>query len=150
VSVPGPTLHDRFANPGAEAWELIWELFRASLPYIESVAAEFDLSKQQMYALKHLSSERPVTMSELASALGCDASNVTSIVDKLEGRGFVMRKSADYDRRVKALLVTPAGAAVQERISARSQKAPPAIEGLSAADQRSLRDLLRRALDSLP
>lgn len=137
-------------SPGAEAWQLMWELFKASKPYIEAVAGEFELTPQQMYALKHLSNERPLAMSDLASVLACDASNVTAIVDKLEARGFVERKSADYDRRVKALLVTPAGTALQERISARSQQAPPAIERLSPAEQRALRDLLRRALDSLP
>jgi DNA-binding MarR family transcriptional regulator len=127
----------------------MWELFKASKPYLEAVAGEFELSPQQMFAVKHLSSEAPMTMSDLASALGCDASNVTAIVDKLEARGFVERKSASYDRRVKALLVTPAGAALQEQIGARSRQAPPGIERLSSEDQRALRDLLRRALDTL-
>ena len=126
----------------------MWELFKASKPHIEAIAGEFELSPQQMFAVKHLSSQTPMTMSDLASSLGCDASNVTAIVDKLEARGFVERKSASHDRRVKALLVTPAGAALQERISARSQQAPPPIERLTTEDQRALRDLLRRALDT--
>jgi DNA-binding MarR family transcriptional regulator len=127
----------------------MWELFKASKPYLEAVAGEFELSPQQMFAVKHLSNDVPMTMSDLASALGCDASNVTAIVDKLEARGFVERKSASYDRRVKALSVTPAGVALQEQISARSQQAPPGIERLCAEDQRALRDLLRRALATL-
>ena len=127
----------------------MWEVFKASKPYLEAVAGEFELSSQQLYALKHLSNERPLAMSDLASVLCCDASNVTAIVDKLESRGLVERKSADHDRRVKALLVTPAGAALQGRIRVRFEQAPPAIGNLPLEDQRSLRDLLRRALDSL-
>ena len=101
------------ASPGARAWQLMYDLFKANKPYMESVAGAFDLTVQQMYALKQMDNERPLAMSELATLLGCDASNVTSIVDKLETRGFVARRSDDRDRRVKALVMTPEGLALR-------------------------------------
>lgn len=134
---------------GARAWQLMYEIFKANKPYMETVAGEFELTVQQIFALKQLGRERPMAMSELASSLGCDASNVTSIVDKLESRGLVDRRSADHDRRVKALVMTPAGIELQERIEARMQVPPPTLGNLGAEDQRVLCEILERALNSI-
>ncbi len=136
-------------SAGARAWELMYEVFKSSKPYMESVASAFELTPQQLFALKNLSIERPMMMSELATTLGCDASNVTSIVDRLEARGLVERRSADHDRRVKALVMTSAGLDVRERIHERMQKPPPALDNLSVADQEALCTLLTRALAAI-
>ena len=136
-------------SPGAQAWELLYAVLRASKPFMEVAAAEFELTPQQIFALRQLTDERPLAMSELATCLGCDASNVTSIVDRLEARGLVERRSTDYDRRVKALVVTPAGAELRARVAQRMLLPPPAIDNLDEADQLALCTILRRALDSL-
>jgi len=127
----------------------MFEITKASKPHLETIASDFDLTPMQAWTLKLLVEDRPATMSEVASALGCDASNVTAIVDKLEARGFVERKAAPHDRRVKSIAVTSAGAIAHARLLARMEQAPPAIANLSEADQCVLRDVLRRALDSL-
>jgi DNA-binding MarR family transcriptional regulator len=136
-------------TPGARAWNLMFETLRASKPFMETVANEFDLTPQQLYALRNLSVDRAVTMSEFATQLGCDASNVTAIADRLESRGLAERRSAHTDRRVKALVLTPAGIALYERVAERMQQPPPAIDNLSEADQSLLGDILERALNSL-
>jgi DNA-binding MarR family transcriptional regulator len=136
--------------PGARAWQLMYEVFKASKPFMEVMAAGFEMTPQQIYALRCLSNERPLAMSELATSLGCDASNVTAIVDKLESRGLVERRAADRDRRVKALVMTDAGVRLRDRIEERmQQQPPPAIDNLSEADQRTLTTILERALASL-
>jgi DNA-binding MarR family transcriptional regulator len=134
---------------GARAWELMFEVFKASKPYMEAVASAFEMTPQQVHALKNLTSERPMAMSELATSLGCDASNVTSIVDKLESRGLVERRSTDRDRRVKSLLLTSAGIELRSRVHERMQSPPPAIGNLSPADQQALCAIFERALASL-
>lgn len=133
-------------SPGSRAWQLMYDLFKANKPYMESVAATLDLTVQQMYALKQMDNERPLAMSELATLLGCDASNVTSIVDKLETRGFVARRSDERDRRVKALVMTPEGLALRERVEARMLTPPPTIGNLDVDDQLHLCRILERAL----
>src|SRR5437870_3303553 len=75
---------------GAEAWRLLFELFRAQRPRIVAIAAEFDLTLMQANVL-HLLDE-PLPMSTLAERLSCDASNVTGIVDRLEARGLIERR----------------------------------------------------------
>jgi DNA-binding MarR family transcriptional regulator len=134
------------ASPASEAWSLMQGLLQSSRRRFLTVAAEFDLSPPQVLALKALDPERPVPMSELACALHCDNSNVTGIVDRLEDRGLVERRSAPHDRRVKMLAVTPRGTEVRERLHERLREAPPALADLSPEDQQVLCDIMRRAL----
>ena len=88
-------------------------------------------------------------MSALAERLFCDASNVTGIVDRLEKRGLVERRSAEGDRRVKALTITPAGLELREVVLEIMSEPPEAIASLSVSDQRALRDILARAVENL-
>jgi DNA-binding MarR family transcriptional regulator len=74
---------------------------------------------------------------------------VTGIVDRLEKRGLVERRSAEGDRRVKALTLTPAGVELREEVMALMSEPPEAIASLSVADQRVLRDILARAVENL-
>jgi DNA-binding MarR family transcriptional regulator len=88
-------------------------------------------------------------MSELAGLMACDNSNVTGITDRLEDRGLVERRPAAHDRRVKMLALTQDGVALREQLIERLDDNPPeGLTSLPAADQRALRDLLRRALSS--
>jgi MarR family transcriptional regulator, organic hydroperoxide resistance regulator len=137
----------RKPSPASEAWALMHELFHASRRRFLAVASEFDLSPPQVRALGVLDPERPVPMSELADALHCDNSNVTGIVDRLEDRGLVERRSATHDRRVKMLAVTERGAEVREQLAERLEQAPGPLARLSPEDQRALRDIMRRALE---
>jgi DNA-binding MarR family transcriptional regulator len=135
------------SSAAREAWALMFELFVQQKPRHVALAAEFDLSPMQAFTLRLLEPDTPLAMSDLAEALHCDASNVTGIVDRLEARGLISRRGADHDRRVKMLVVTDEGAELRKRLRARLAEPPPPIARLSAADQRALRDILRRALD---
>jgi MarR family transcriptional regulator, organic hydroperoxide resistance regulator len=134
-------------TPVQESWELIRELWTGNFPHMMALFAEFDLAKQQAFALTHLEPEEPKPMSELAASMFCDASNITGIADRLESRGLVERRSAERDRRVKMLVLTPEGERVRAAIVDRLLQPPEALTSLSAADQRALRDLLRRATE---
>ncbi len=134
-------------TPDREAWGLMLELlFSHHRPRVWGIAAEFDLAPMQMFALKALEPDRELPMSALAGSLQCDASNVTGIVDRLESRGLIERRSSPEDRRVKMLAVTEEGQRLREQIAARMNEPPPPIAGLSPQDQRGLRDILTRAL----
>jgi DNA-binding MarR family transcriptional regulator len=133
-------------SPAQEAWELVFELVTSHRAFVIAAAAEHDLTPMQAFALRRLEPGRPLAMNELAEELGCDASNVTGIVDRLEYRGLVERQAADHDRRVRNLLVTPSGARVRQELLRRMHTPPLALASLSEDDQRALRDLLRRAV----
>jgi DNA-binding MarR family transcriptional regulator len=84
-------------------------------------------------------------MRELAAQLHCDSSNVTGLVDRLTAQGLVERREDPYDRRVRMLTVTAEGARVRARLREVMLEVPPSLAGLSASDQRTLRDVMRRA-----
>src|SRR3954447_20755363 len=121
----------RRPSPASEAWALMHELFHASPRRFLAVASEFDLSPPQVRALGVLDPSRPVPMSELADALHCDNSNVTGIVDRLEDRGLVERRSATHAGRLKSLGVPPRGAEARERLAERLEQAPAPLARLS-------------------
>ena len=125
---------------------LMVELVRSSRSALLASLGELGLSPVQAQALRLLAPGGTVAMRDLASALACDASNVTGIVDRLESRGIVERRSATDDRRVKVLVLTPAGTELRRRVLARLYDAPPAIRALPVEDQHALRDILGRAL----
>jgi DNA-binding MarR family transcriptional regulator len=125
----------------------MFELLHVSKQRFMAIASEFELSPPQVMALRQRDPDEPKPMSELAIALRCDNSNVTGIVDRLEDRGLVERRSATHDRRVKMLAVTERGAEVRERLAERLEQAPGPLARLSPEDQRALRDIMRRALE---
>ena len=124
------------------------EIFHAQRKRFMSIAHEFELAPQQIQALKALGQRGPIPMNELAGVLLCDSSNVTGIVDRLEDRGLVVRQPAPHDRRVKLLELTARGAELGREVGRRMSQPPPGLDKLSAADQRALRDILRRALEA--
>ena len=122
------------------------DLVMAERARIPQIAAEFRLSPPQVHALRLLEPDQPLPMGRLACALGCDASNVTGIVDRLEQRGLIERRPSALDRRVKVLVVTAQGAEVRKALMIRLGEPPQSIASLSPADRRRLAGLLRRAL----
>jgi DNA-binding MarR family transcriptional regulator len=128
-----------------EAWALMFRLFfREGKPRLPAIAEEFDLHPSQAIVLRMLS--EPRSMGELADAMHCDNSNITGIVDRLEERGLARRLVAEHDRRVKLIAATRDGTRVREELNQRLAEAPQALEQLSPADQRTLAEILRRAL----
>jgi DNA-binding MarR family transcriptional regulator len=136
-------------DPGSEAWSLMHWMMVTNKQRFFAMAQEFELAPQQMIALRMLGAG-PRKMSELAQALFCDNSNVTGIVDRLEERGLVRREAAEGDRRVKLLVLTKEGERMRVEITQRMAEPPAAIASLSEQDQRALRDILKRALESVP
>jgi DNA-binding MarR family transcriptional regulator len=134
-------------NPTCEAWQLLVRFSftqRATLP---TLAAELELSPAQCHVLTLIEPNRPMPMGELASALSCDASNVTGLVDRLESRGMLQRSPSTQDRRVKVLRLTPLGAKIRAALLERMTSTPPTLRRLSEADRQALARILRRLLE---
>ncbi|HET7418740.1 MAG TPA: MarR family transcriptional regulator [Solirubrobacterales bacterium] len=126
------------------AWGLLSSLVYP--PPFAAIARELDLRPAAFGTLRMLG--EPRTMSEVATALQCDNSNVTGIVDSLEGKGLVQRRPSEQDRRVKLIELTPQGRRVHARLARAFAKPPAWVTALSAEDQEALRDILGRAVAS--
>ncbi|HWF36589.1 MAG TPA: MarR family transcriptional regulator [Solirubrobacteraceae bacterium] len=139
---------EREVSPGDEAWAILRQVMIGAQRRFLATAAELELHPAQAGALLRMEPGAASPMHELAKLLGCDNSNVTGIVDRLEARGLVTRRPYAQDRRVKHVVLTPAGTELAARFRAHMASPPEAISRLSVADQRLLRDLLRRAVEN--
>jgi DNA-binding MarR family transcriptional regulator len=129
-----------------EAWGTIFQISLANRWRLMAALDEFGLTFPQAHALRLLNPEQPSPMNEIADRLVCDASNVTGIADRLESRGLIERRAGSGDRRVKMLALTATGAEAREQVIEAMTEPPAEISALSPADQRALRDILRRAV----
>jgi DNA-binding MarR family transcriptional regulator len=155
VIVPAPDATDdatrvaSFQNPAAEAWDAFQELFMRQRPRMLQIQNEFGLKPPPVAMTLKLIDE-PTPMGRIADVLCCDGSTVTWIVDRLEERGLVERRSDPRDRRVRLVALTRDGRRIRDEMRARFAEPPAAIAQLPARDQRALRDILRRALEHQP
>ena len=85
-------------------------------------------------------------MGALAEELGCDASNITQIIARLEALGLVAREPNPEDRRARFVVRTPKGDEVNQRFAALFAFARTAVGRLSPKERDLLTELLRKAL----
>jgi DNA-binding MarR family transcriptional regulator len=130
------------ARLAAEAWRRLFSFFIATRSQRDRVLAELDLTPNDTRALTELDVSAGRTMRSLAEGWGCDASNATWIVDRLEKRGLVERRPKPGDRRVKLVVLTPAGAKARKRLLDRLFQPPPQLVALPRETLRVLRDSL--------
>ena len=84
-----------------------------------ALGAQLQLSPGVIKTLTRLGKQDGVSMGEMARGIGVDPSYITALVDDLDARGLARREPAPYDRRVKIIVLTDAGARSQ-RTSTRS------------------------------
>ncbi len=113
-------------------------------------AESIDLSCSMLRGLMRLAPGEAQPMRSLVEEWHCDPSWVTSIVDELEQRSLVERRVDSVDRRAKSVTLTGKGERQRERAFAVLSVPPPGIAALSGPEQRTLRDLLRRAAAGAP
>ncbi|HEY4214785.1 MAG TPA: MarR family transcriptional regulator [Steroidobacteraceae bacterium] len=106
---------------------------------------ELDLTQKQTATLWLISSNPGVSQVDVAATLGMDRATMMAIVDRLEGRGLVLRKRSAADRRRQELYLTPAGQSLLRKVKKRialhedhfkSHFTRPELEGLVAALQK--------------
>jgi DNA-binding MarR family transcriptional regulator len=76
------------------------------------------------------------TMQELSQIMGCDASNMTGLIDRLDTHGLIERTADPKDRRVKVIALSKKGEQCREQILLLLQKTETAdMQRLTADEQ---------------
>jgi DNA-binding MarR family transcriptional regulator len=130
--------------------DLGWALgvvFRSYIKTANTVMAEVPGGPRGYQVLTAAARGLSGTQLALAQQLGIDRTVMTYLLDDIERAGLVERRPDPADRRVKALALTPAGVRMRERVLDQMSEPPPPIAALPQADQRALRDILRRAIE---
>lgn len=98
------------------AWRLFLTTHAKLIDLIEQELAQAGLPPLAWYDVLLVLSESPehrLRMHELAEAMVLDRSNLTRLVDRLEAKGLVCRKSCPTDRRGAFAAITQEGLAMR-------------------------------------
>ena len=128
----------------SQAWRPLARFFFDTVRHRQKVLSSEGLSPNDIRALMGLDPSQGRTMSDLAEAWSCDASNATFIVDRLEERALAERRTVATDRRVKLVVLTTRGAAIRGRVLQRFFEPPPELLELSRTDLEALREAAAR------
>ncbi len=112
--------------------------------HLHAVADQHGLTPPMALTLRLLAT--PQSQREIATHIGCDPSNVTGIIDRLEAMGAVERTPDPSDRRVKRIVLTAAGERLRRDIAIGLLQDVPVAAGLDASERRALLLLLGRTL----
>jgi DNA-binding MarR family transcriptional regulator len=123
-----------------EAWMLMSDLVLDNNRRRE-VSEALGISFARARALRRVA-RRPMSMGELAAALGIDPANATTVVDDLESSGLVRRRPHPTDRRAKLVEATRKGKGMARRANAILGTPPPALAALGGDDLEELRRIL--------
>ena len=107
----------------------------------EALAKSFGIPVFVIKALHML--DNPLAMKDLGQRMHCDPSFITSIADTLEKHGLAVREPDPADRRVKRLVLTPAGADLKARLENEVLSRTPWRQCLSREQRTSLLGLIR-------
>ena len=105
---------------------------------------EIGLTPAHYRALSILDPDETRPMRPMATALCCDASMATWLVDRLEERGLAERRTPPSDRRVKTVVLTPLGITTRDKIRESFYDPPGALLDLDVTSLESLRSELRK------
>jgi len=107
---------DEEAAPG-----VVLALHRATHATLRALAtrlAGLDLPASEINALANLAGRRPLTVGALAAATATRPTTLTSVLDRLARRGYVVREVDPADRRSFLVSLTPAGHQAADAVSA--------------------------------
>jgi DNA-binding MarR family transcriptional regulator len=124
-----------------------WAQAQAGLEFLR----ERDLSQQQGFTLGFLAQNPGSMQREIAAVSRTTAASVSSLLQGLERRGLIERRTEEGDERSKRVSVTPAGAALIDGWDAAMEAVEDRILAPLTADERTqLQSLLEKVTAVLP
>jgi len=125
-----------------QVWRQMFDFIIATANERNALIGQKGLTPNDSRALFALS--EPRKMSWLADAWGCDASNATWLVDRLEEKGLAERANLEGDRRVKLVRLTRLGKKTRKNLERELYRAPRALLDLDVGDLEALARTTRK------
>ena len=85
--------------------------------WVERAFRDVGLTQAEAHVLAYLARHPDAAINDLHTSFGHKRSTLTSILDRLEARGWVQRVPHPSSRRLVAVELTEAGRAIGERVS---------------------------------
>lgn len=128
----------------AQAWRQIFDFVISTVELRDRVLERLRLTPGDSRVLMSLDSLEGRTMRSLADEWGCDASTATWMVARLASRGLAARRAVPNDRRIRLIVLTPAGLRSKRDLLAKLYAPPPPMLDLRRGDLLALRDATAR------
>jgi DNA-binding MarR family transcriptional regulator len=122
----------------------LFDYLMSTRPVRDESLARRNLTPNDARALGSLDRDIGRPIGSLAAEWGCDPSNATLIIDRLERLKLVERRPSPADRRVKLVKLTPRGARTKAELLDEFHAPPPAFLELDRADLEALERILKR------
>jgi len=90
----------------------------AAALWIERSFRDLRLTQAEAHVLAYLADQMPCSINDLHHSFGHRRSTLTSLLDRLEGRGWIERAAHPTSRRLVMVCLTEAGRPVAEQVSA--------------------------------
>jgi MarR family transcriptional regulator, 2-MHQ and catechol-resistance regulon repressor len=130
-------------------WTALGDAYAAMSAHASADAARYGFSLAELAVLDVLHDRGPMLLGELQRHVSVSSGGATFLVDRLEGKGLVRRRSCADDRRATFAALTPKGVRVLTRILPKHRSAiRKAVAGLSGKRQRTVTLLLRQLADA--
>ncbi|HTA73360.1 MAG TPA: MarR family transcriptional regulator [Gemmatimonadaceae bacterium] len=130
-------------------WAALGDAYAAMAAHATADAARYGFSLAELAVLDVLHERGPMLLGELQRHVSVSSGGATFLVDRLEGKGLVRRKSCADDRRATFAELTGKGVRVLTRIRPKHVRAiRKAASGLSGRRQRAVTKLLRELAEA--
>jgi DNA-binding MarR family transcriptional regulator len=128
-------------SSGVLAWLRLLRVESKVESILEARLREHDLNLAQFDVLAHIGARAGITQRELAESLLVTKGNVTQLLDRMEGRGWILRRR---EGRTNRLFLTGAGSRLfEEAVPEHEALVTELFDALSVEDQGQLHELLR-------
>ncbi|TAI63623.1 MarR family transcriptional regulator [Bradyrhizobium sp. Leo170] len=115
--------------------------------FVEECRA-FDLTPVQYAALIAIHTHPGIDATRLSAVIAFDRSTLGNVIERLQGKGLIERKSDSDDKRVKLLTITRQGASLLREIMPVVDRAQARmLQPLKPADRKTLMALLAQLVD---
>jgi DNA-binding MarR family transcriptional regulator len=99
----------------SEIMQSLRRIFKAIQDYSHEVSEKFGITGPQLWALKTISQNESLSLSDLGKRMYLHPSTITGVIDRLEKKGYVTRIRDQVDRRVIYVQLTAEGKRLAKR-----------------------------------
>ena len=108
-----------------------------------------DLTAVQYAALVAIGAHPGIDATRLSEIIYFDRSTIGDVLDRMKGKGWILRESTPSDRRIKRLKLSPAGLEVLQQVEPGIRRVQERLLApLTAAERKTLVRLLAKMADA--
>lgn len=135
-------------SDGTHVFLIVWKTYNALLADAEASIKRINLCDSDFRVLEALLHKGPLPVNIIGHMVDLTTGSITTAIDRLESKWFVVRKHHPTDRRIRIVELTNKGRQLIEKAFAKHKvDMEKAVSNLSRAERGMLVDLLKRLGD---